>query len=259
MRAALLLVLVTLLAPAALAQDFAPAGPPASHDALSLLEDALPGEPAAAAATTLTRWWGIPSLVTRAAAVQVPAASAMLAVGGAQSGDEAIGWSTLGCAAGAATDTWGGALRAALRRDRTLDASATGAWGAGRGFEAGGGAWLRPTRSTEVWASAPQLWVRGVPPPLARSLRFGARARADDLTAWVGLAGPRRGAEAGERTAGAALEVGSASLWLELRDTPWRAAGGVTAHMGSLTAACLVETHPVLDETVRLSLGWSAR
>ncbi len=258
MSVRLSLLLLCLATPSS-AQDFGSAAAPHTRDALRLLEDGLPGEASWSIGSTTTRWWGLPELTTRAIAAHAPMRAGRVALGLSQSGDEALGWTSAALAIGAVGERSGGALRAVFRRDRTLSSAATGAWGAGRGAEWGAGAWLQPADGVEVWASAPQLATRGIAPPLRRALVCGVRLRSEDIALWATLSGPRREAEAGARAVGASLSSGHAELWAEARDEPWRGIGGVSAGFGDLTLSCSIETHPRLDETVRLSLSWSAR
>lgn len=256
MRAAWLLVL--LLAPAeALAQDFGSGDPPGARGALGLLEDALPGEAGWALGSGWTSWWALPELTTRALALQAPVRAGRVALGLSQSGEEGIGWTAAGLAIGAVSEAGGGAVRATFRRDRSLASEAAGPWGVGRGGEVGAGAWIRPAAGTEVWVSAPQLMLRGIAPPLRRPLLLGARVRSGDAALWGTLSGPRRGGEAAARALGASLTAGRAELWLEARDGPWRGSGGLSARVSAIQVSCAVETHPELDETVRLSLAWT--
>lgn len=247
-----------LLACTADAQDFGGAPLALPRGACALLEHALPGEARWAMASSATRWWGLPDLTTRAIAVQAPAGALRVAVGLSQTGEPAIGWTTVGLGLGAVSARGGGGVRAALRRDRAADAglAGAGAWGEGVGGEVGAGAWLRPAPGIEVWASAPQLHTRGLAPPLARVLHVGASAQSGDLGAWAALSGSRPGAEAAERTLGAWLASGPHAVWLAARDGPWRGSGGLTLAWRGMRMGCGIETHPVLDETVQLSIAW---
>lgn len=253
------LVMASLLsAGMAAAQDFASAVSPQSRDALALLEHALPGEPRWSLASSGTRWWGLPDLTTRALAAQAPLGALRVAAGLSQTGEPAIGWTTVGLALGAVTEQGGGGLRMTARRDRAAAPALAGksAWGDGLGGEAGAGAWLRPAPGLSAWASAPQLFTRGLAPPLARPLTVGASLQSGDAGAWAALAGSRPGAEAAERTLGAWLASGPHMVWLAARDGPWRGSGGVTVVWRGVRVACRVDTHPELDETVRVSSGW---
>ena len=255
MRRALLLVL--LLARAAAAQDFAGASPAGSIRVPDgLLDRALP--PAAAslgAAASQTRWWGLPGLETRAAAVSGSFHSWRAALGLSQTGEPEIGWTALGLGLGAASLHAGAGVRACARRDRDAPWSVTRAFAAGSGVEAGAGAWLAPVAGIRVWASAPQMWTGGAPPPLARALEMGVRA-GDENAAWVRLVAPRA-ADDGERALGLSLFVAPVLAWAEVRDGPLRGSVGLSATVATLRVDARVDAHPLLGETVRLALAWA--
>jgi hypothetical protein len=120
----------------------------------------------------------------------------------------------------------------------------------------GAGAWIAATRRVVVWTSAPQLWTRGDPPPLARWLEIGARARVGDARVWLARAAAPGAPDGmrGEHVAGLALPCGIAGLWVEGRDHPPRASAGFDAAAGPLRVGVSAEGHPSLGETVRLAL-----
>jgi len=51
------------------------------------------------------------------------------------------------------------------------------------------------------------------------------------------------------------MPLGTVDVWLEARDHPARGGFGVAATKHALRLAASVESHPVLGETLRLSLG----
>lgn len=254
-------VLLAVLVSGARAQDFslgpAPAIAPAAH---AMLEDGLP--PARAGwrvETGMVRWFGLPELMSRSVALAGSWRAVRAAVGASQTGDPEIGWSAFAAAAGAAGPRGGAALRVVARRDRTAS-SLPGPLGTDIGLATGGGAWAEAAPGFVVWASAPQVWARGVAPPLARPLEIGARLEGGGLAAWIARATPVAGTTpAGGLRAGAAVALGGCDLWLEARDHPLRAGFGITARAGALRLDASVESHPVLDETVRLAVGMGAR
>jgi hypothetical protein len=251
-------ILTALLAaaPPAPAQDFvspARAGPTPS--ALVFLERGLaPPRAGATLEATTARWFGLAELSTRALACGLGWRSLRAAAGMSQTGEPEIGWSAAGIACGAARAAGGVAFRAEARRDRDARAVAASP-GSGVGAEAGGGAWVAAGAGLRIWASAPQLWRRGASPPLARALEIGGVLDTGSLALWLARAAPPRPAGPGTRCAGVAVARGPWELWLEARDQPLRGALGVSARAGFLRAAAAVESHPVLAETVRLSIG----
>ena len=252
---ALLAALAMALLPAAApAQDFASPAPPASSSPATFLERGLPERSAGLAAEALvTRWYEVPDLATRALALAAGWRSVRAAAGISRTGDPELGWTTGALGLGVAGRGAGGALRAAARRDGApgaLDA----ALGPGAGLEAGGGAWVDAGAGITLSASAPQIFTRGVSPPLERGLEIGASWVMDDLSLRLTRVSARGGAGAAQHEAGLALSAGPATVWLEARDLPARGALGLSARVGALTVAGAVESHPVLGETVRLSL-----
>lgn len=236
------------------AQDFAGPSPPGpASGPLAAIERALP-RPLEGAALEIagSRWLGLASLEGAAAGLGIGWRGARLALGVSQTGDPAIGWNAAGLALGAAGPEGGGALRAVARRDRTPLPDSAAAFGPGVGLEAGAGAWVRAGGLT-AWASAPQVWTGGAPPPLARPLALGARLEGPGLAGWFAWEAPERSHRAG-------LELGSGALvaWVEARDGPLRGALGLGARLGRLALAISVESHPVLGETTHLSLALGA-
>jgi hypothetical protein len=199
----------------------------------------------------VTRWHGLPDLETRSVAIGAGWRAARLALGVSQTGAADLGWSALAVGVGAAGATSGAALRGCVRTRPGL-ASAEPAFGG----EVGAGAWIAPTKDVVVWTSAPQLWTRGDPPPLARWLEIGARAHIADARVWLARAAAPGAPDGlrGEHVGGLALPLGAAALWIEGRDHPARASVGLEASVGPLRAAMAVDGHPVLGETVRLAL-----
>jgi len=253
LRAAALAGALALAAPAARAQDFEPAGPAGSARSASAFLDA--ALPPAGAGTRLellgvTRY-ALPELATRAVAAAAGWRTLRIAAGLSQTGDEALGWTAVGAAAGVAGPGWGAGLRAVGRRDRTLLDPAVrwgGEVGAGLRLEAGG--------PFTAWASAPSAWSAGAAPPLARGFSLGASVRGEGVRGWIEHEarpeGP--GAQAVHR-AGVALEAGVFGVWVEGIDAPLRAALGMEARAGAMRVVASLESHPLLGEVVRLSLG----
>ena len=244
---------------AANSQDFAGAAHAAAgDDAFALLERALPlAAPSVAAAVAHTRWWDSRDLETNAAAASGGWHTLRAAFGLSQTGAPELGWTTLALAAGAATADAGAGLRACARVDRDAPWSATRVASADAGLELGAGAWLMPAAGVRVWASAPQVFMRGAPPPLARSLELGLRT-GDDTGAWLLLRAPRAGDD-GERALGVIIALAPLSAWAEVRDAPLRGAAGVQATAGAMRVDARVDVHPVLGETVRVALSWWRR
>ena len=253
MRAALLAL---LLARSAAAQDFAGASPAGSTRAPDgLLDRALPSaSPSFSASVSQTSWWGLAGLETRAAAVSASVHTWRAALGLSQTGEPEIGWTAVGIGFGAASRIAGAGVRACARRDRDAPWSVARAFGSGAGVEAGAGAWIVPADGVRVWASAPQVWTGGAAPPLARPLELGVRA-GEGSAAWVRLVAPRAGDD-GERALGLSLEVSPVVAWAEVRDAPLRGSVGLTAAVSALRVGARVDAHPVLGETLRLSLAW---
>ncbi len=251
------LVLLGLASPA-LAQDFAspaPAWPPGPAGVL--LERGLPsaaGTPVLEGA--FTRWHAIAALDTRAAAAACGWRAVRAGLGLSQTGEPDLGWTALAAALGAAGPRGGASVRVVARRDRTSPFGFD-ARGAAVGVEIGGGAWMEAVGGLHVWASAPQMWTRGAAPPLARPLEIGGAWDLGGVTLWLshaGVAGSPRGGR-GERAVGLATTSGPLAVWLGARDQPLRGGLGMAARAHALRAAAQVESHPVLGETARMSLG----
>ena len=243
-----------LVAPAA-AQDFAaPAPPGAAVSPAAFLERALPAtRPSLGAEAVASHWYDVPGLTTQAAALAAGWRSLRAAAGISRTGDAELGWGTAALALGIAGESAGGAFRAAARRD--LDPHALeSVLGSGAGLELGGGAWVAAGSGVTLSASAPQLFTRGEAPPLARGFEIGATWVMDDLSLRLARVSPRGGAGAAEHRAGLALVVGPVTAWLEARDLPARASLGLAARARALAVAGVVEGHPLLGETLRLSL-----
>lgn len=245
---------------AARAQDFsfpAPVGP--NNSALAFLERGLPPQATGLTAdAAITRWYGLPELTTRALAVGVGWRSFRSSLGLSQTGDPELGWSAAGLALGAAQRSGGVALRAVARRDRAPQPEAPVA-GRGVGLETGAGAWIQASKSLEIWAALPQLWLQGAPPPLRRPLEIGGRLETGGVTLWFTHAAPGRAtASRGDHRAGMGLSSGPLRLWLEARDRPLRGGVGLGARVRGISTAVGIESHPILGETVRLALGLEA-
>jgi hypothetical protein len=242
-------------APGSHAQDLAGASPVAAFDVHDLLERALPAPtPGFTAAAASTRWWGLRELETRSLALEQGWRSLRVALGLSQTGVPELGWTTLALAAGAANPGAGAALRVVTRRDRDAPWNARYALAPEAGLEVGGGAWLAPLPAIRAWASAPQAWTRGEPPPVARPLELGVRA-GGGTAAWCTLRAPRAGDD-GERAFGLSLELPPFAVWAEVRDAPIRGSAGFSARAGPLAVRTRVDAHPVLGETLRFGIEW---
>jgi len=256
-RAATALALAALLPAAAAAQDFASPGPPlrSAMPFAALERGTPPAEPGLALASAGVRWYGIAGLDTRAAAVAAGWRSARMAVGLSQTGDGAVGWTAAGVAAGIANPAAGAGLRAVARRDRTTPFDRPPA-ADDLGVEVGGAAWLEAGTGLDVWCSAPQLWMKGAAPPLARGLELGISASGPGWAAWLARESARGAAgRDGIHNAGLALTLDPLTAWVSARDAPTRGAFGLSAHASRIEVAVEIEGHPILGETVRLSLG----
>ena len=236
-------------------QDFstpAPPWPPATPSAL--LERGLPPPaPGVALELALVRWYGLDDLASRAVSVGGGWRSARVACGFGQTGDREVGWNTLAIAGGVAQSTAGAAVRAVARRDRVPSMEVLPRdWGAG--IEIGAGAWVEAGHGVHVWALVPQLWTDGAAPPLDRGLELGAGAHRSDLGAWFTRTTARAGsASRGEHAAGVAAYGGPLTLWLAMRDRPFRGGVGVAGRLSGLQVAIEAESHPVLGQTLRLT------
>jgi hypothetical protein len=257
--AALATAAVVLLSAPAAAQDFEAPAPPASAAVAAgpadFLERALPVPRASPAVEALeSRWYEVPGLTTRAVALAAGWRSVRAAAGISRTGEPELGWAAAAAALGVAGQGAGAALRCAARRDADPHALDV-ALGPGTGLEAGGGAWAEAGAGVVLFASAPQIFTRGAAPPLARGLEIGAAWSMDDLTLRVARVSDRGGAGAARHEAAFALRAGPFTAWLEARDQPARGALGLAARAGVLAVAGMVESHPLLGETVRLKLA----
>lgn len=243
------------------AQDFvapALAGPATSP--LNLLEGGLPSAaPGASFSGAATRWFALPEFTTRSLGLGASWRGTRVALGLSQTGDPELGWTALGLALGGANQRCGGALRAVARRDRHPSPE-PGPLGPGVGLEAGAGAWADAGAGLTLWASAPQIWLRGAAPPLARGLEIGVALRAGEGGLWLlRRAAPRAADEAAGHEAGVAFGVGPLSAWARARDEPLRGGIGVAARARVVEATAEVSSHPVLGETVSLAITVPAR
>jgi hypothetical protein len=177
-RNAALAVLASWIAPApAPAQDFASPAPPAAATPATFLERGLPAAKASPMVEALTTsWYEVPGLTTRAVALAGGWSTLRAAAGLSRTGEAELGWTAGACALGVAVGGAGAALRAAARRDGAPGALAA-TLGPGTGLEAGGGAWASAGAGITLFASAPQIFTRGVSPPLERGLEIGASLR----------------------------------------------------------------------------------
>ena len=241
------------------AQDFAaPAWAGPSVSPLVMIERGLPGgDSGVRAEAAATRWYGLPDLTTRSVALGVGWSAIRTAAAISQSGDAEIGWNTVGIACGAAGREGGAALRGAARRDRGRERESS-ALGPGVGVEVGAGAWVDVGRGVKLWADAPQLWFRGNAPPLRRGLEIAGMFESHGLVAWWSRRAPGR-LGTSERWVGVGFRAASCSAWLEARDRPLRGGAGFSAEVAHLTAGFGIESHPVLGETIKLSIGMTSR
>lgn len=243
------------------AQDFvspALAGPDDSP--LAALERGLPpASPGASLAGSSTRWFGLPELTTRALGLGGSWHGARGAAGLSQTGDPELGWTALGLALGGASKSCGGALRAVARRDRHPRPE-DGALGPGVGLEAGAAAWAEAGGGVTLWASAPQIWLRGAAPPLTRGLEIGGAYRAGGTGGWL-LRRTTPGEDGADpaHEAGLVLDLGPLSAWARAADGPLRGGVGLAARSRVAEAAVEVSSHPVLGETVSLAIAVPAR
>lgn len=254
----MVLVCVLAIAPrSARAQDFTaalPAGP--ARSPFAMLESGLPS-PSTTSGIGSSRcaWLGTPDLVTRALGAAIGVRAIRAAVGLSQTGDPEIGWTAVGVALGGAGSAGGAALRLEGRRDRHPQ-PAPGPLGAGIGAEAGAAAWVAASRALTVWTAAPQVWRRGAAPPLARGLEIGAKLAGQGCALWLCHRAPPHAADADpEHEAGLLLGMGACAAWARARDRPLRGGIGVSLARRPLVVAAEIESHPVLGETTRVSLG----
>jgi hypothetical protein len=230
----------------AMAQEYAPAvyaqgGPLRFVDA---------GLPPAVRATTVeiatTRWDGLPELSAVALAIGGGRGVVRGAVAAARAGTGPLAWESAAAAAGVAGARAGAGVSAVARRDPADPRGSAG-------VAIGGGAWARAAHGIRAWASEPGMWEGGTAPPLATALELGAEARGAGACAWLAMA-EGRGAIA--RRAGVSVGSRAGGVALEARDGPLRGSLGVWCAVGGVSVAGSVESHPVLPETVRVSLRW---
>ncbi len=259
--AAVALLALAGLGARAHAQDFTTGLPPALCAGLSggrdvapsvALEHGLPGDGRPAIEASFTSWLGVPGLTTRALAAGIGFGTVRAACGVSRTGVEPFGWDAAGAALGAVGERAGAAVRAIGRREddgETHPRAVTGA-------EVGAGAWVRAGAGARVWAEAPQVWTRGSPPPLPRSLAIGVVVESDGVAAWLQRTSPARALEAtGQHEGGIAVDMGPARVWLEARERPLRAAFGLQAAIRGVAVRVRAEAHPVLGETVTIVVG----
>lgn len=247
-----LVLIASLAAGAARAQDFEDAAFAGARSATAYLDRALPppGGAPCAEASLVTRY-ALPELSTRAAAAALGWRTLRLAAGLSQTGDAALGWNAVAAAAGVAGADWGAGVRGIGRRDRSVVDPAL-RWSG----EAGAGLWVRAGGPLLAWASAPAAWTGGAAPPLARGLALGVAAEGDGVRAWFEHeARPEGAGPQATHRAGVALEAGAIAVWAEGLDAPLRAAVGLIGQVGILRVGASMESHPLLGETLHVSLG----
>lgn len=223
----------------------------------TLLEHGLAGTATSGLEAGVTRWFALPALETRAMAAGFAVRSLRVALGVASTGEPAMGWDAAALALGVTQPAFSVAARAVLRRDREWLTAPPGVLGRAVGAEAGAGAWLQAAPAVCVWASAPQLWSRGVSPPLTRPLESGVRFGGERVAGWFALRSPRAGDD-GARAVGALLGRGPLVCWVEVVDAPLRASVGVRAERGRLACGVRLDAHPILGETTRCALAWTS-
>ena len=239
-----------LLAARVAAQDFATGLPPLHGDGPAFLEHGLP--PAVVTwsiESASVRWFGSPELVTRSLAAGGAWRSVRGQIGVSRTGHDDLGWTAAAAGVGVGSADRAVAVRVCSRR------SVAG----GSGAEFGLGAWSRVGAALRLWASAPQVWTDGEPPPLERHLEIGIRWHSDAVQAWLQRSGAPAGPQglASDHAAGVALAGPGLLTWIVLRDRPVRGAFGIAAGRGALRVAVSIDSHPVLSETVRMAIGWT--
>jgi hypothetical protein len=242
------------LAVSAGAQDFAlPRATPLSA-AGALLEDALPPASAGSALAAGTiAWYGVPELATRAAVAKAGWHELRAALGVSQTGDAALGWTTLALGLGAAGPDWGVGCRVLARRDRTTAFDFASAPGEG-GLEVGAGAWLGLGSTMTAWASAPSLATTGAEPPLSRPLEAGLEWRGAGLTLWLARRSAPPAYGSATLAAGVLARSGPACVWLAAHDAPLSGSLGFALTYAALGIQAEVESHPWLPPTTRLAV-----
>lgn len=252
-RAAAIVALALVSAPAG-AQDFAGPAPAAlSRGTLGFLERALPPEGSDPRLETLaTRVHGLSDLDGVSLALGGGWRALRVAAGCSRVGVPGIGWESAGFAAGTALATGGAAVRVLVRRD----VREPGAPAPDVGIEAGGGAWVRAGRA-RLWAASPQAARSGAAPPLLRGLEAGGDFAFAGVTLWIAHAARAFAGAPRTRTVGVALTGDAFALWVEARDHPRRAGLGLRGQRGPVGIAAVVESHPVLAETVRIAVEFA--
>jgi len=242
-----------LLATEARAQEFAVPGASAVNGPGSFLDRGLPDIRASGAVAALDTRWPL-DLSERSLMIGGARHGVAAAAGVSRAGSEAFGWSGAGLALGFADRLAAAGIRGLIRRD-----DGATEFEPHLGVEAGAGGWMRIPFGS-VWASAPQAWLDGVAPPLARGLSIGVELESPGVLFSIEREAPRRGiVEGAGHTARLALVWSGVSAWIEARDDPWRGGIGLEASAGALRVATQVDSHPVLAPTVRLSVGLERR
>lgn len=226
------------------AQEFTPVVP-LSASALGFLSAGLPpGDRSTRFETMALQWDGLPELGATAVALEGGAGYARLAAGVASAGSGELAWQALALAGGVTLPRAGAGVLVIGRREAALPRAT--------GLAVGAGGWAEAAPHLRLWAGAPALWSSGAAPPLRQGLELGAIARTRAGHAWVALEQDRAWTA---HRGGIALAAAPAGVWLEARDAPLRGAVGVWAAARSLCVAAAVESHPVLDPTVRLMVA----
>jgi len=252
----MLCIVSCLVAVRAGAQDFMTAVPPGPADSpAALLENALPGpDPAQVAEAVWTSWLGVPDLATQALAAGASIGPLRAAAGASRTGHDVGGWQSAGAATGAVTPAGGAAVRVLARHDAGLGIDGA----TERSIEAGAGAWVRTGRHVRVWARAVQMWGDGQSPALVRPLAIGGRYERQGVSIWIEHEAPAKpGTDDGVHALGAGIDLVGARVWVEGRDHPLRGGVGITASLSRLVIGARVEAHPLLGDTVTLSIGWA--
>jgi hypothetical protein len=247
------LATLTRVAPLS-AQEFEAAAPfgaatAGTSGAATAIDRGLPGTGRIELAASIVSRYAVPELTSQALVLGAGAGVVRGALGVAEFGPPDLGWAALAGAVGVCTPSGGAAVRGVVRRDQR--------GGSPVGLELGGGGWVRFEPLT-VWASAPQSWTDGPAPPLSRPLTIGAAIDAGGARAWIDRVAAIT-ADGDALAAGIAFVTPSACVWVGARDRPVRGSVGARVRWTLLTLESEVESHPVLAETVRVSVGIARR
>jgi hypothetical protein len=236
------------------AQEFEAAAPfgaatAGTASAATAIDRGLPGTGRVELAASIVSRYAVPELTSQALVLGGGLGRVRGAIGVAEFGPPDLGWAALAGAVGVCTSSGGAAVRGVARRDQRGPAPI--------GLELGGGGWVRFDPVT-VWASAPQSWTDGPAPPLARALAIGAAVDAGGVRAWLER-GAATAADGDALAAGIAFVTPSACVWVGARDRPVRGSVGARVRWTLLRIESEVESHPILAETVRVSVGIERR